>query len=33
MEFVRTTNDVSQGCNAGQKPAEQVTALLVFIFE
>lgn len=26
MEFVRTTNDVSQGCNSGQKAAEQVTA-------
>jgi peroxidase len=25
MEFVRTTNDVSQGCNSGNKPAEQVT--------
>jgi hypothetical protein len=24
MEFVRTNNDVSLGCNSGQKPAEQV---------
>jgi hypothetical protein len=24
MEFVRTTNDISQGCNSGNKAAEQV---------
>jgi hypothetical protein len=29
MEFVRTTNDVSQGCNSGHKGAEQVTAKIV----
>jgi hypothetical protein len=30
MEFVRTTNDVSQGCNSGHKAAEQVTAAVVY---
>jgi hypothetical protein len=30
MEFVRTTNDISQGCNSGNKPAEQVTDVKPF---
>jgi hypothetical protein len=28
MEFVRTTNDISQGCNSGNKAAEQVTDIM-----
>jgi hypothetical protein len=28
MEFVRTTNDITQGCNSGNKPAEQVTDIM-----
>jgi hypothetical protein len=28
MEFVRTTNDVSQGCNSGNKAAEQVISIM-----
>ncbi|KDR24107.1 peroxidase-like [Zootermopsis nevadensis] len=31
MEFVRTTNDVSQGCNSGQKAAEQITAVTHYL--
>jgi hypothetical protein len=31
MEFVRTNNDVSLGCNSGQKPAEQITAVTHYL--
>ncbi|XP_069703374.1 peroxidase isoform X2 [Periplaneta americana] len=31
MEFVRTTNDVSQGCNSGHSAAEQLTAVTHYL--
>lgn len=31
MEFVRTTNDISQGCNSGNKAAEQISAVTHYL--